>query len=407
MTGDPFDRIARRLIRERLQPELVRSPSLSALIAERCAKHRMESVVRYAELVERCDEEVGWLRSQIAVPETWLFRYPESFEQVRRWVVEHHNRWSLQRPLRILSIACASGAEPFSAVVASASALVECGLDSATAIRSVQVDALDPNATAIEAAISGQLPRMSLRAELPAWAWPWVTVEGGLPRLDPHLREQCTFECGAAPACLVRRPAATYDLVFCRNLAIYLNEAGRREIGVQIMRLLATNGIVLLGHADRPAVLGVDADLVPLQAAAASAFMFRRRDAMREGPNPLPQRPRAEVVAASTIGNSGEVTLLSARRAADEGRLDEGRAAAMALHAGGAREPALLHLLGTLALAAGDEAAAEDWLRQVVYVEPHHDEALLTMAVLAERRGDLEGGKRFRQRASRGVGGEA
>ncbi|MDA0803001.1 MAG: hypothetical protein O2819_04500 [Planctomycetota bacterium] len=407
MSDDALDRIAHRLIRERLQPELVRTPSLSALVAERCSKHRMDSPVQYAELVERSDEEVGWLRAQIAVPETWLFRYPDSFEYLRRWVVEHRHRWSEQRPLRILSIACASGAEPLSAMIASASALVECGLDPSMAVRTVQADALDPNAAAIEAATSGQLPRMALRAELPAWAQRWVTMHNGMPRIDPQVRERCTFECGSAPMCLLQRPAAIYDVVYCRNLAIYLNEAGRREIGVQITRLLAAHGIVLLGHADRPALLGLDAELVSLQAAPASAFMFRRRHDTHAEPRPPAPSSRGGDIAAAPNGGGSQATFLGAQRAADEGRLDEARTAATALHAGGAREPALLHLLGTLALAAGDDPAAEQWLRQVVYAEPNHDEALLTMAVLAERRGDMEGGRRFRQRASLGAGGES
>ena len=42
-----------------------------------------------------------------------------------------------------------------------------------------------------------------------------------------------------------------YDIVFCRNLLIYLSDTARASVFAAIDRLLAADGFVVIGHADR------------------------------------------------------------------------------------------------------------------------------------------------------------
>jgi chemotaxis protein methyltransferase WspC len=51
--------------------------------------------------------------------------------------------------------------------------------------------------------------------------------------------------------------------------------------------------------------------------------------------------------------------------------------------------------------AAGDRLRAEDCLHKAVYLDPRHDEALLALALMAERRGDHTAAAGFRRRAER------
>lgn len=62
---------------------------------------------------------------------------------------------------------------------------------------------------------------------------------------------------------------------------------------------------------------------------------------------------------------------------------------------------AAYHLLGVIAQARGDDERAEHWLSKVVFLDAHHDEALLALALLARKRGDIEGAARYRRRAER------
>jgi chemotaxis protein methyltransferase WspC len=62
---------------------------------------------------------------------------------------------------------------------------------------------------------------------------------------------------------------------------------------------------------------------------------------------------------------------------------------------------AAFHLMGMIRQAAGDRRRAEDCFRKAVYLDPGHDEALLALALCAERRGDAAAAAGFRRRAER------
>ena len=74
---------------------------------------------------------------------------------------------------------------------------------------------------------------------------------------------------------------------------------------------------------------------------------------------------------------------------ADRGRNDRGgRAAASSDPRAGARRPAAFYLLGLIHQAGGRSAAGRGVLPEGGLSRPRHDEALLALALLAERRGD-------------------
>jgi chemotaxis protein methyltransferase WspC len=58
-------------------------------------------------------------------------------------------------------------------------------------------------------------------------------------------------------------------------------------------------------------------------------------------------------------------------------------------------------LMGMISQAAGERDRAEECFRKTVYLDPNHDEALLALALLAEGRGDKNAAAGFRLRAER------
>jgi chemotaxis protein methyltransferase WspC len=62
-------------------------------------------------------------------------------------------------------------------------------------------------------------------------------------------------------------------------------------------------------------------------------------------------------------------------------------------------DASVYYLLGMICQAAGDRRRAEDCFHKTVYLDPKHDEALLALALLAERRGDRSKADGFRRRA--------
>jgi chemotaxis protein methyltransferase WspC len=93
--------------------------------------------------------------------------------------------------------------------------------------------------------------------------------------------------------------------------------------------------------------------------------------------------------------------LAEAAALADQGRSDEAAARCeAALARFGPSAPAYF-LLGLVQQSTGRLAEAETCFRKTIYLEPGHDEALLALALIAERRGDADTSARYRRRADR------
>lgn len=399
-----------------IDPALAGERVLRPIVDERCRALGDPDADAYAERLLRDPAEFGRLRERITVPETWLFRYPASFEALRRML-----SGAGTRGFRGLSVACATGAEPFSMVATALSA----GIPAA----SIEVTAVDPSAEALARAAAGRFGRMAVRGGLPPWGAAWFREDPAGVTVDPQVRNCVRFVQGAAPEAIDALPARSFDAVFCRNLGIYLADAGRAEIGRALLRVVRPDGAVFLGHAERPALFGLGERLAPLADAPAGNFghVVREAGSPAGGPAGSPAvtahggvrrvttraartpasavRPAAAMPASAVARADPDAApgIAHARACADAGNLSEALEAAERLHAGGDRSAALLELLGSIHSALGLDAIAEGWLRQAVYVDPSHAEALLQLAALAERRGDRDQADRYRARAAGGT----
>jgi chemotaxis protein methyltransferase WspC len=408
MSAAPLERISEALrAHARIDAGLAAPAAIRTIVDERARASRCGTLDDYAALVERSPEERSRLRELVTVPETWLFRYPASYELLCARLAERRDR-----PFRALSVACATGAEPACIVMAALAA----GLPP----EAITVEAIDPNPSALAVARAGRWSRMALRDAPPGWAAPWLRTDATGVSVAPEVMARIRFEEGTAPESLAACAAESFDGVWCRNLAIYLSPEARRAIGARLIQLLAPDGLLFLGHAEPAGVFGLDGQVTP---AAGGTFAFERvpagvaarstplrtadvgsaRTAAANAPmaaagaarRPAPAAPPRPAAAPS---------LDDARRAANVGRVDDALAIADGLHRAGDRSTGLLELLGTLHAARGDVAGAERFLRQVLYLDPEHTEALLHLALLADGRGDTGLAHRYRARAAKEAG---
>lgn len=402
-------RISDLLTRAQIDPSLAREDAIAGIVDER-RREVGGDLDAYAVRLERDPDELARLRERIAVPETWLFRYPAAFELLR-------TRIAGRAGFRALSVACATGAEPFSIAATALAA----GLPA----ERVRVDAVDPNPEAIARASSGRLGRMAVRGGIPGWASGMFRVDEDGVTVGEDVRRCVHLHQGSAPGATAAFPTGSSDAVFCRNLAIYLSADARAAIGRELDRVLAEDGLLFVGHAERPAAFGLGDRFAPACEQSHGAFAWARapvtgaaapraepehraailpgarRDRTAAARAPVPSTPSG---AQRTPMPPARATLGDARAAADAGRLEDARASAIAMHAAGERSVELFHLLGTVEAALGRPAEAEAWLRQAVYLAPSHPEALVQLALLAEARGDHGLATRYRMRAARSTG---
>lgn len=109
-----------RFLRERigLDVESVGAPMVERALRQRCvAAGAMDLDDYWLRLQQSADEQQALIEAVI-VPETWFFRYPESFTALASLAHKRLAQLAGARPLRLLSLPCSTGEEPYSLAMA-------------------------------------------------------------------------------------------------------------------------------------------------------------------------------------------------------------------------------------------------------------------------------------------------
>ncbi|MGH8349103.1 MAG: CheR family methyltransferase, partial [Pseudomonas sp.] len=97
--------------------------SVGPAIIERAVRQRSiasqaPSADEYWRTLQGSQDEQQALIEAVIVPETWFFRYPESFATLAKLASKRLAEINNLRALRILSLPCSTGEEPYSIAMA-------------------------------------------------------------------------------------------------------------------------------------------------------------------------------------------------------------------------------------------------------------------------------------------------
>jgi chemotaxis protein methyltransferase CheR len=255
-----------------------------------------------------------WLErvvDRLPIDESWLFRDDELWTWLRDEAGDAllERAMALGRPVRILSLGCSSGQEPFSLAILFQALLERSGIPGSAAAAYVSVVGIDSSPARVELARSGVVNGWSVQRSRADWLRGRVALEDpvtGRHRIDPSVRAICRFEVGNLVDLVARGNAALggADLVLCRNVLIYFRPQEAERIAGALQRaldpgtllafsaaeahLLAASGTVQpLGQLGAGRIGRSGADAPPLRHAPRS----RRRTAARRPaiPRPAPQ----------------------------------------------------------------------------------------------------------------------
>jgi len=254
---------------------------LQRAVQARMAMLQEPSQAAYQQRLEQGGSEAEALVESLVVPETWFFRDGKPFEVLQRHALAQSQHRSSNLPLRILSAPCSSGEEPFSIVIA----LRELGLPR----QAYTVQALDISHQALERAQRGLYGRHALRDLSESRQRRHFCAAGNAQLLHAEIRQQVQFQ-QANLLTFLQTCTARYDVIFCRNVLIYLHAAARRVVLDNLGRVLAPGGLLVVGSAEMAMV--PEATFQNL--GEAFGFAFRRRD----GGDAQPQQPRQRPAAA-------------------------------------------------------------------------------------------------------------
>ena len=396
------------------------SGSIGKAAVERAVRHRMGAADAaderdYLLRVQTDPTEMQQLIEAVIVPETWFFRYPESQAAMAGLARERLFAVGVPdtRVLRVLSLPCSSGEEPYS----TAMALLDAGVPASR----FEVDAVDISERMVEFARRAVYGRNSFRGDDLAYRGRHFTETADGHQLADIVRARVRFHQGNLFDTHLLAGAAPYDFVFCRNLLIYF-DGPTQERAVQVLRQFTRgDGVMFVGPAETSLMTARRLPAVPV--ARSFAFLAQTLPPPAETfapPKPMvhawtpPRRPVAQLPAArlplahAAIAPatrpdtpSADASLRQIAALADQGRVQDAMAKCQAhLDSHGASADAL-HLLGLLQDAAGDARQAQTSYRKALYLDPTHREALLHLAALIASAGDIEGARRLQARAAR------
>ncbi|SDY87733.1 protein-glutamate O-methyltransferase CheR [Pseudomonas sp. NFIX28] len=394
--------------------------SVGPAIIERAVRQRSLaqqalSADHYWQTLQGSREEQQALIEAVIVPETWFFRYPESFATLAKLALSRLAELKGMRALRILSLPCSTGEEPYSIAMA----LFDAGL----APHQFKVDGFDVSPLSVERARQAVYGKNSFRGQHSDFRERHFTAEDERYSLSERVREQVRLQVGNLldPTLLANEPP--YDFVFCRNLLIYFDQPTQRQVFEVLKRLTHVDGVLFIGPAEG-SLLG---RLGMRSIGIAQSFAFSRHNEPEPAPAPafvpsaLPLRQPVRSIAppvrsrpfSSAVANpnpnlaparpaSDAATLLAHIAAlANEGKSADARAACEQYLDSHEPVAQVFYWLGLLSDVAGSALQAQGFYRKALYLDPQHAEALVHLAALLASQGDVAGARRLQERAAR------
>jgi chemotaxis protein methyltransferase CheR len=201
-----------------------------------------------------------WLErvlDRLPIDESWLFRDDELWTWLRddAGPALLDRTLALGRPVRILSLGCSSGQEPFSLAILFQGLLERSGIPGAAAAAYVGITGVDSSPARVELARSGVVNGWSVQRSRADWLRGRVALEdpqSGRHRIDPAVRAMCRFEVGNLVDLVGRGNAALggFDLVLCRNVLIYFRAAEAERIAAELARALDRGTLLAFSAAE-------------------------------------------------------------------------------------------------------------------------------------------------------------
>lgn len=200
---------------------------------------------RYAAVIERDPAEVERLNAALTITVTQFFRNPATFERITEVVFPALFERAGPRGVRVWSVGCASGEEPYSIALL----LRERFADRLARTR-VSILGLDRDRAALERARAALYERDRL-ADVPAEmrARHFETTLAGRFQLARGIRQMVSFrQVNVFEAADL--PDGPVDLVLCRNVLIYFARGEQERLLADFERRLSPGGFLVLGKAE-------------------------------------------------------------------------------------------------------------------------------------------------------------
>jgi chemotaxis protein methyltransferase CheR len=217
-------------------------------VADRMAKTNSRTFRDYFSLI-RFDvsaAELQALTNAMTVNETYFFREDYQFDTLVDFILpEVALTKSKGDSIKIWSMPCSSGEEPYSIAIN----ILERWKDSDA--WNIEIQASDIDTKILDQARAGLYGERSLsRATTAIKQKYFIRRPNGDHQIRNELRDSIEFSLVNIVDPQQTRRFRNIDVIFCRNLLIYFDDVGRRQVAELFFEVLAPGGFVCLGHAE-------------------------------------------------------------------------------------------------------------------------------------------------------------
>lgn len=249
LTKEQFEKISRIAYTESgLTLDTSKKSMISSRLDKRVRTLKLESLESYFRLLEssKASKELPHLLSALTTNVTRFFREAHHFETLRTQIIpELHSKAKKGECLRIWSAGCSSGQELYSIAM-----VLNEGIPNFHRY-DVRLLGTDINHAVIATAIRGTYSKIQLSGLPKAYLKTYFETNEDATehRIKPKLKNQVTFK----KLNLIEHwpMKCKYDVIFCRNVVIYFDEATRNQLWERIEKFMKPGAWLLLGHSER------------------------------------------------------------------------------------------------------------------------------------------------------------
>ena len=200
----------------------------------------------FAFLRSNADGEIEKFINSLTVNETYFYREDHQLRCLSSDLLnERVGAKTPGIPLRIWSVPCATGEEPYSIAMW----LLENwpGVD----VQDIEIVASDIDTQCLNAARAGEFGARALMRLSPALIAKYFQPIGADRwRIVDDLRQSVQFTAANLMEASQTRAHGRFDVIFCRNVLIYFDDASRRLAAENLFECLAPGGFICLGHTE-------------------------------------------------------------------------------------------------------------------------------------------------------------
>ena len=324
--------------------------------------------------------------------------------------------------IRVLSIPCSTGEEPYSAAI--------CLQRAGISLDKVSIDAIDISKRALTKAKRAIYGRNSFRGVDEEFKKRYFVKGGAGYRLSEEIRDVVNFKQGNFLVGPLSAEPDYYHAIFCRNLLIYFDRETQRHALDKLHRSLKERGALFVGHAETSQV--TKESFVQLYSARSFGYIKvnqgNRRKSKRAmqlpqkipdqwetvftqlakltNPQSSPVRNKAEHKLKQPKSDLSEkvvpkISLRSVERLANQGKYTDAIELCLIYLDQNPESANGYYLMALIRDLNGESAQSASLLRKAIYLDPNHEQALVMAGLLAEKNGDIESALSYKRRAKR------